>query len=151
MLDSILAPEPDYFVVDLRIKPTNNIKLFLDGDEGITIEKCVRINRALYKMIEEAGLYPEGDFSLEVSSAGLDEPLKLPRQYKKNIGRAVEVLLQDGARIDGKLLAADTEGVVIEQTKRKLVGGRPTGKKQEPVSHTISFNNIKTIKIQVVF
>src|SRR4030088_3520730 len=94
MIGEILVEEPVYFLVDLRIKPTNNVKVFLDGDEGITIEKCVQVNRKLYKKLEESALFPGGDFSLEVSSAGLDEPLKSLRQYKKNIGRKVEIQLQ---------------------------------------------------------
>ena len=83
MIEEILREEPVYFLVDLRIKPINNIKVFLDGDSGITIEKCVQVNRKLYRMLEEAAFFPAGDFSLEVSSAGLDEPLKSLRQYKK--------------------------------------------------------------------
>jgi ribosome maturation factor RimP len=76
MTEEILSEEPVYFLVDLRIKPTNNVKVFLDGDSGITIEKCVQVNRKLYRKLEEAAIFPDGDFSLEVSSAGLDEPLK---------------------------------------------------------------------------
>src|SRR5580693_3561181 len=98
MLQAILAEETVYFLVEVRIKPTNNVKVFLDGDQGISIEKCVQVNRALYRKLEESGLFPADDFSLEVSSPGLDEPLKMLRQYRKNIGRLVEVLLQDGSR-----------------------------------------------------
>jgi len=70
-LAEILAADPALFLVEVRVKPINNLKIFLDGDQGITIEKCVQVNRALYKKIEESGLYPGGDFSLEVSSAGI--------------------------------------------------------------------------------
>jgi ribosome maturation factor RimP len=144
MVEAILAAEPGYFLVDVRIKPTNNVKVFIDGDQGISIEKCVQVNRALYKKLEEAALFPGGDFSLEVSSPGLDEPLKLHRQYKKNIGRQVEVLLQDGAKVEGKLIEVAEDGIIVEQTKGK-------NKKKEVVSHTYLFDNIKTTKIQVVF
>ena len=72
-------------MVEVRIKPTNNIKVYIDGDQGVSIEKLVNYNRKLYKKIEEDGMYPNGDFSLEVSSPGLDEPLKMHRQYQKNI------------------------------------------------------------------
>ena len=65
----------DIFFVDMKVKPTNNIKIFLDADSGLGIEKCIKINRRLYKQVEEMGFYPEGDFSLEVSSPGIDEPL----------------------------------------------------------------------------
>ncbi|MEJ0083410.1 MAG: ribosome maturation factor [Puia sp.] len=120
MIGEILEEEPVYFLVDLRIKPTNNIKVFLDGDSGITIEKCVQVNRKLYKKLEEAAMFPDGDFSLEVSSAGLDEPLKSLRQYKKNIGRLVEVQFQDGSLKEGQLMAVNEEGIVLEVATSKV-------------------------------
>ena len=144
MIQSLLEGQTDYFLVDVRVKPTSNIKVFLDGDQGISIEKCVQINRGLYKRLEESGLFPTGDFSLEVSSPGLDEPLKLHRQYKKNIGRQVELLLQDGSKIEGRLLEVSEDGVIVEETKGK-------NKKKEVINHAFLFDNIKTTKIQVVF
>jgi ribosome maturation factor RimP len=144
MMQALLAGEQAYFLVEVRIKPTNNVKVYLDGDQGISIEKCVQYNRALYKKLEESGLFPSDDFSLEVSSPGLDEPLKLLRQYKKNTGRQVEVVLQDGSRKEGRLLEVSEDGIIVEETK-----GR--NKKKEVISHTFLFENIKTTKIQVVF
>jgi len=151
MIGEILREEPEYFLVDLRIKPTNNVKVFLDGDSGITIEKCVQINRKLYKRLEEMGLYPDGDFSLEVSSAGLDEPLKLLRQYKKNIGRLVEIQLQDGTQKEGQLTDVSDEGIVLEVASRKPANGKLLSKKKEISSQSFLFNNIKSTKIQIVF
>jgi ribosome maturation factor RimP len=151
MIEEILQDEPAYFLVDLRIKPTNNIKVFLDGDSGITIEKCVRVNRMLYKKLEEAALYPDGDFSLEVSSAGLDEPLKSFRQYKKNIGRPVEVTLSDGVVKEGVLSEVNEEGFVLEESTGKPSHGKHPAKKKETSYHTYLFNNIKSTKIQIVF
>jgi ribosome maturation factor RimP len=144
MMQALLAGEPGYFLVDIRIRPTNNIKVFIDGDQGISIDKCVQYNRALYRKLEESGLFPDGDFSLEVSSPGLDEPLKLHRQYKKNVGRQVELLLQDGSKIEGRLLEVSEDGVIVEEIKGK-------NKKKEVINHTFLFENIKTTKIQVVF
>jgi ribosome maturation factor RimP len=151
MIEEILLEEPVYFLVDLRIKPTNNIKVFLDGDSGITIEKCVQVNRKLYKKLEEAAFYPAGDFSLEVSSAGLDEPLKSLRQYKKNIGRRVEVQLQDGTQKEGQLTDVSEEGIVLEVSTGKPVNGKLPSKKKEISTHSFLFNNIKSTKIQIVF
>lgn len=144
LLEQQLDSESPYYLVDLRVKPTNNIKIFIDGDEGITIEKCVSINRALYKQLEEMALFPDGDFSLEVSSPGLDEPLKLHRQYKKNLGRQVEVTLNDGTKVEGKLTAVNDDHIIVEETRGK-------NKKKELIQHNFLFNNIKTTKIQVVF
>src|SRR5690606_7661248 len=104
------------FLVDAYIKPTNNIKIFLDGDEGVTIDAVTKMNRALYKQIEEGELYPEGDFSLEVSSAGIDAPLKFLRQYIKNIGRTVEIVTTDDQIHLGTLKEASEEKVVVEES-----------------------------------
>ncbi len=151
MVQSILAAEPTYFLVEVKIKPTNNIKVFVDGDQGITIEKCVQVNRALYKQLEAAAFYPEGDFSLEVSSPGLEEPLKILRQYKKNIGRHVEVLLNDGTKKDGILQEVSEDGIIVEESRGRNPHTRQPAKKKELINHTFLFTNIKTTKIQVVF
>ncbi len=143
-LERILAAEPEFFCVSIKIKPTNNIKVFIDGDNGITIEKCVQINRKLYKLIEEAGMYPEGDFSLEVSSPGVDEPLKMHRQYLKNTGRFVEVVFTDNEKKEGKLLQVAETGIVLEHSEGK-------GKKAVTQQLVIPFDNIKTTTVQVKF
>jgi len=142
--EELLKGTPDIFLVSVKIKPTNNIKIFLDADSGLSIEKCVKINRALYKVIEEKQWYPDGNFSLEVSSPGIEEPLKLLRQYKKNIGRKVEVLLQDDTRQQGKLTAASDQEIKLEQTEGK-------GKKQIIKEIEIPFADIKQVKVLVVF
>ncbi|MEK7224285.1 MAG: ribosome maturation factor [Bacteroidota bacterium] len=140
----LIGTEPDLFLVEVRIKPTNNIKVFIDGDNGVSIERLVQYNRRLYKEIEENNMYPNGDFSLEVSSPGLDEPLKLYRQYVKNTGRAVEVIKKDGIKAEGKLVSVAETAIQLEEQRGK-------GKKMETVQHTISFDDIKTTKIQIKF
>jgi ribosome maturation factor RimP len=82
-VEDLIAGETDLFLVAVKIKPTNNVKIFIDGDEGITIERLIQYNRSLYKDLEESALFPNGDFSLEVSSPGLDEPLKNFASIKK--------------------------------------------------------------------
>lgn len=144
MLNGILAEEPAYFCVSITIKPTNNIKVFVDGDEGIKIERCVSFNRRLYKLIEEAALYPEGDFSLEVSSPGIEEPLKLHRQYTKNIGRTIETQLLDGTIKEGLLETVTENEVTIIHTAGK-------GKKAITEQLVIPFINIKSTTVQIKF
>lgn len=144
MIKDILAEDPAYFLVEMRVKPTNNLKVFLDGDQGITIEKCIQFNRSLYRKIEVANYFPAGDFSLEVSSPGLDEPLKLLRQYKKNVGRTVEVLLKDGIKTTGKLMEVQDGFIIVEETRGK-------NKKKEVLLHNFLFDNIKSTKIQTAF
>ncbi len=140
----MLEEEPEYFLVNLRIKPTNNIKVFIDGDNGLPIEKCVKFNRKLYKLIEEEGWYPEGEFSLELSSPGIEEPLKMNRQYAKNIGRTVEVVFVDETKKEGKLLTVTEADIILEHTEGK-------GKKALTQQLVIPFNNIKTTTVQIKF
>lgn len=151
MVAAMLDGNEDYFLVDLKVLPGNNIKVILDADSGVSIDKCVNYNRFLYKQIEADGLFPEGDFALEVSSPGVDEPLKLDRQYRKNMGRLVEVVLKDGSKKEGKLVELTETGLVIEETRGKNPSGKPTGKKKETVIHNIPFTDVKTTKVQVVF
>jgi ribosome maturation factor RimP len=142
-LSELLTELPGYFLVEISVKPTNNIKVFMDADQGAAIDQLSRINRALYKWVEE-NLFPNGDFSIEVSSPGLDEPLKLDRQYQKNIGRMVEIVLKNGLKKEGKLVSVSENEIVIEEEKGK-------GKKREIVQHIILKEEIKTTKVQIKF
>ncbi|HEX2847839.1 MAG TPA: ribosome maturation factor [Chitinophagaceae bacterium] len=143
-VNALIAADKDVFLVEIRIKPTNNVKVFLDSDLGISIDRLIQYNRALYKQFEEENIFPGGDFSLEVSSPGLDEPLKMHRQYLKNTGRFVEVLQLDGVKKEGKLISTTETDIVIEEEKGK-------GKKKELVQHSIPFSEIKTTKVQIKF
>lgn len=132
----------DIFLTDIRIKPTHNIKLFLDADSGMSIDKCARVNRALYAAIEAAGIFPDGDFSLEVSSPGVDEPLQQHRQYVKNIGRTLEVDLVEGKPVAGILKEATEEKITLEVTDKK---------KKETTEVVIPFSMIKKAVVQISF
>lgn len=143
-IKALIETEPDIFLVEIRIKPTNNVKIFLDSDKGMSLERLIQYNRKLYRDLEETSFFPGGDFSLEVSSPGLDEPLKLRRQYLKNIGRYVEVTRIDGEKNEGKLLHVGETEIVVEEEKGK-------GKKKELVEHSIPFSEIKTTRIQIKF
>ncbi len=144
MINRLLEDMPDVFLVSLKIKPTNNFKIFLDADGGLTIERCVKINRTLYRQIEENSWYPDGNFSLEVSSAGVDEPLKMLRQYKKNVGRKVDVLLNDEARYQGRLTEAVEQSITIEYTEGK-------NKKAVTITKKIPLEEIKQTTVIITF
>lgn len=143
-LNETLEANPEDFLVSIKIKPTNNIKVFIDSDGGISIDKCVKYNRKLYKALEESEMFPEGNFSLEVSSPGIDEPLILRRQYIKNIGRPVEITFNDDELKEGKLIEVTETDIIIEHTEGK-------GKKAETKQFVIPMENIKTIKVQIQF
>ncbi len=134
----------DIFLVSIKVKPTNNIKIFLDADSGLSIEKCIKINRGLYKIMEEMGIYPDGNFSLEVSSPGIEEPLKLHRQYRKNINRTVEVILNDDSIKEGRLIDVNEAGIVIEGQEGK-------GKKAVVQQTELKFGDIKQTKVLIKF
>lgn len=104
------------------------------------ISKCAEINRRLYRQIEEEGVFPDGDFSLEVSSPGVDEPLVFDRQYKKNIGRKVLVTLNDDSEQLGKLVEANATELVLEV---------PVGKKKEIIIVNIPLTDIKKTVVQI--
>ena len=138
--------ETAIFLVDIRVDSSNKISVEVDKPEGITIEECVNISRAI-----ENGLDRElEDFELEVSSPGLTEPFRVLEQYLKNCGRQVDVVKKDGQKINGLLLEASEEGIVLE-TKVKI---RETGQKRpKTVTQTVSlkFSDIKATKVTITF
>lgn len=145
-VQELLAPlleGTDMFVVRVFIKPTNNIKVFLDADEGLSISKSATVNKRLRALIEEKQLFPDGDYSLEVSSPGVDEPLTSMRQYKKNIGRTVAITFLDGS--------PEKVGVLKEVTDEQLQIEVKIPKKKETTWVAIPLLTIKTITVQIVF
>lgn len=144
-IENLLQPlleGTDMYITCIKIKPTNNIKVYLDADSGLNVSKSASVNRKLYALLEEAQMYPDGDFSLEVSSPGIDEPLVSLRQYKKNVGRSVEVTPLEGKEIIG-LLKEVTEDKVILAVKQ--------GKKKETDDVEIPLSFIKKTVVQVTF
>jgi len=138
-----LIADSALFLVEVKNTASNNIKIYIDGDAGVTIEAVSKINRALYRQLEEEE-FLNGDFSLEVSSPGVDEPLRFLRQYNKNVGRKVEVTLNEGepAVIEGVLKAATEAEITLEET---------IGKKKEKKETVIPFGNIKKTVVQISF
>jgi ribosome maturation factor RimP len=139
-----IAATPDLFLIEVKIAPGNKVTVLLDGDKGVTIENCTAVNKALYKFMEETALFGDNNFALEVSSFGVDKPLKLFSQYKKNVGRKVEAVLNDGTRIEGTLTDANEENITIEEKTGK--GNKMTIKKT-----TILFNQIKHTTVLITF
>ena len=144
IIEPLLLEDPEYFLVWIKVKPGHIIRVYLDGDNGLPIQKCIYFNRKLYRAIEEAGWFPEGDFALEVSSPGVDEPLLLKRQYNKNIGRQVEVELLDETKKLGTLTTVTETDISIEWTEGK-------GKKATQQQLLIPFENIKSTIVQIQF
>ncbi len=136
----------DCFIVDIKVSQDNNAKVFIDSDEGITIDKCAEVNRYLRNKLEEEGI----DYGLQVSSPGITEPLKVERQYYKYIGERVEVRTKKGGRKKGKLLSVDHDQIVVEEKKRKKQGKKKLDafKTKE---FTIPFEDIKSTRLILKF
>ena len=143
-VESFIEKWPEVFLIEIKMAPGNQVAVLVDADNGITIEKCTVINKALYKYIEESALFPDGNFSLEVSSPGVDNPLKLHRQYLKNTGRKVEVLLNDGTKLEGVLSGVKEDEITLEQKQGK-------GKNMTMKKTTILFNQIKHTTVLITF
>ena len=131
----------DMFVVDCTIAPDNTIDLILDSDTSVSIDTCAMLNRA----IGEAFDRDVEDYSLTVASAGIGEPLKLVRQYKKLIGESVEVLLKSGVKVLATLDKVSDESITISYDEAVVVEGKK--KKQiQRTTHTYAFDEIKWAK-----
>lgn len=133
----------DIFIVNIKVKPINNIKVYLDADSGFSIEKCTLVNRKLYASIEAEQMFPDGDFSLEVSSPGVDEPLTQVRQYKKNIGRKVTVTDNEGVERTGLMKEVTDDHITLE-----IKGSK---QKDAKIITEIPFVNIKKTVVQIIF
>ena len=104
----------DIFIVDITVSPGNIIHLFLDKPDGISINECTAINRHIISRLDK----DIEDYELEVSSPGLGLPFKVVQQYQKNLGRDVELVLNNGLKIKGKLIEASHERIEIEEQKK---------------------------------
>lgn len=137
----------DLFFVDMNFNEANKkLEIFLDSDTQLTISQCARINRYLQKYIDEAGWLGE-KYILDVSSPGVGKPLKFKRQYIKNIGRKIELKLNEvtGKR-EGKLVAVNEDTITIEEKER--VEGK---KKKVLVQNEIPLEEIKKAVIKISF
>ena len=110
----------------------------IDGDNGVNIDDCIELSRAIEGNLNR----DEEDFELNVSSAGADQPLKLTRQYRKNVGRDLEVVTLDGEKAEGVLEDASDEGIVLRTHGTK---------KQAPETLRFAYRDIKSAKVAIKF
>lgn len=101
--------DSDKYIVELKVKAGNKIMVFIDGDNGVNVDDCIQLS----KHIESKFNRDEEDFALEVSSPGIEQPLKLRRQYPKNVERFVKVVKVDESQLEGKLLAVTDEDIEL--------------------------------------
>lgn len=146
LLQRFLSEREDLFLLDLKISAANDITVILDGDQGVTLQDCLDASRAIeFNMDRE-----EHDFSLQVMSAGISEPLTMPRQYAKNIGRTVHITKIDNSEIEGELQNADENAAVLllRYRKAKEIG---KGKVDVEEQVVIPYEDIKKAVVTIKF
>ncbi|WP_291127845.1 ribosome assembly cofactor RimP [Flavobacterium sp. UBA7682] len=145
LLEEGLLEKPSLFLVDLSISESYKITVTLDGDNGVNLQDCIDVSRVIENNLDRE----EQDFSLEVASAGVSTPLKLVRQYKKNIGRTLKVKTATET-IEAKLEAASEESITLSWTAREP---KKVGKGKETVEHKreIPYSEIKEAIVIIIF
>ena len=144
LVEEKIADRPDLFLVDVQMSGSGILSILVDGDKGVAIADCVAISRHVGFHLEEENAIEQA-YNLEVSSPGLDTPLKLMRQYQKNISRRLSIKQHDNIEREGKLIAADASGIVLEENIKEK------GKKAFLVQNSILFTDIVETKVLVSF
>lgn len=129
----------DLFIVEVQVLANGRVYVFADGEQNITIDACADISRHLEAYLEANHLVPE-HYTLEVSSPGMDQPLKVPAQFRKQTGKEVDVVLKNGKKLTGTLLQADEAGITVRETEKKKK------KTEEASEQRLAFDDIKTVK-----
>ncbi len=145
LLNKALEEYPSLFLIDFMVGGDNTIRVVLDGDEGVNLQDCMNISRAIEHNLDRE----EEDFALEVTSAGAASPLQLPRQYKKNVGRKLKVRTGEG-ELEGNLVEATEDNITLEWKARE---SKPVGKGKITVQkkQDIPFSEIQEAKVILKF
>lgn len=144
-IEEALEENPSLFLIDFEITETNQIRVVIDGDKGVSVNDCVVMSRKIEQNLDR----DEVDFSIEVTSAGADQPLEIPRQFKKNIGRKLEVKT-NGEKIEAELAEADDEGIKLVWKTREP---KPVGKGKHTVQKEsiLKYSEIEEAKTKLKF
>ena len=133
--------EDGFFLVDVQVKPGNKIEVLIDSSKGVPIEYCVEISR----LIEHSLDREVEDFSLEVSSPGIGQPFKVIEQYRKCVGRPVEVVTTAGNVQKGILEEVMDDGFRISEEKKVKIEGKKK-KELKVFNHPFRFEEVKRVK-----
>lgn len=146
LLHTFLAQREDLFLVQMKISPANDVTIILDGDNGVSVQDCLDASRSIeFNMDREVQ-----DFSLQVMSSGLSEPLSMLRQYQKNIGRKLTVLNDEDVEIEGELIGVDQDKITLLRKYRKP---KEIGKGKMDVEEEVEilFSRIKRALVVIQF
>lgn len=146
LLEQALEKNKSLFLIELSISEANHIRVILDGDAGVTVEDCMMVSREIEHNLDREEL----DFSLEVMSAGVSEPISLPRQYRKNIGRNLKVRTKTDELIEGELTAAGDTYITLQWSAREP---KPVGKGKLTVQKEklVPYAEIAEAKVKIIF
>jgi ribosome maturation factor RimP len=146
LLNEALKEHTHLFLIDMEIASDNKITVIIDGDEGVRVEDCIAISRAIEHNLDRE----EEDFSIDVFSSGVSRPLSMPRQYKKNIGRTLQLKTTQGETIEGKITEATDNEVTLEWKAREP---KPVGKGKVTVQKkaVLPYTDIVEAKVMVIF
>ena len=136
----------DYFLVDVMFTPDDRIVVEIDHADGVWIEDCAELSRFLQERLGEE----LGEYELEVGSAGIGQPFKVPQQYQNHIGKEVEVLTADGKKVQGILKSVDGDDFVVTAVEKQKVEGKKRPVMVE-VDKAFNMNNIKYTKYLLSF
>ena len=145
LITQALLEKPSVFLIDLTISDSFKITVNIDGDNGVVLQDCIDLSRAIENNLDRE----EQDFSLEVASVGVGSPLKMIRQYKKNVGRTLIVKLETQT-IEAELVEANDNFIILswEAREPKKVGkGKETVQKRQEIPYT----EIKEAIVTVTF
>lgn len=145
LLEEVFQEYNSLFLISLNISDQNHILIVIDGDEGVSVNDCIAVSRKIENNLDRE----EQDFSLEVASSGVSEPLKLPRQYQKNIGRKLEVTTKTDKFV-GNLTDVNEDGIVLSWKAKEP---KPIGKGKVTVDKEakIAFQEIEKAKVVITF
>ncbi|WP_026716816.1 ribosome assembly cofactor RimP [Flavobacterium gelidilacus] len=146
LLDEALSQNPSMFLIDLVVTEDNKISITLDDDNGVNLQDCIVISRAIEHELDKDEL----EYSIDVASAGVSTPLNFIRQYKKNVSRNLRVTTNEMEKIEAKLVAADDEKITLEWQSREP---KKIGKGKETVNNKkeIAYAEIKEAIVLISF
>jgi ribosome maturation factor RimP len=133
------------FIVKVSIGKDNLISVYIDGDEGVTIDHCAELSRHIEKNLDRE----LEDYELKISTAGIDQPLVNIRQYVKNIGKPIEILLKDGSIKKGILQAVDAEKITLAEAVKNT--NKKSKKMTTGESLEIPMPLVKETKVMIIF
>ena len=136
----------ELFLIDLQFLADNKIFVEIDGDNGVSLDECIRVSRGVEHNLDRE----EEDFSLEVTTPDIAQPIKVTRQYIKNINRVLTIRLKDNTRVEGMLKSVSEGGIELEWKAREP---KPIGKGKITIikKATISFGDIAEAKVKIIF